>query len=44
MIPIWINFDICVLAHDVRKTKIKFRFLQNFLPQLQLLAGAWEII
>ena len=33
-----------VLVHDVRKTKIKFRFLQNFVPQIQLLAGAKEII
>ena len=44
MIPIWIDLDIWVLAHDVRKTKIKFRFLQNFVPQLQHLTGAGEII
>ena len=44
MIPIWINLDICVPAYDVRKTKIKFWFLQNFVPQLQLLDGACEIV
>ena len=44
MISIGFNSEICVVAHDVRKTNIKFRFSQNFKPQLQLLAAAWEII
>ena len=43
MIPILINLNICVLVHDVRKTKIKFRFVQNFIPQLQLLAEAGKL-
>ena len=44
MTPIWINLDISVLAYDVRKRKIKFRFLHNFVPQLRLSAGAGGII
>ena len=30
MIPISINLELCVLAYDAKKTKIKFRVLQTY--------------